>query len=134
MITKLKSKGTYRPRSKLTKRKIGKGTRKSKSKSKIFSGKLTKGKLSKMLRKAVKNSKGQSKIQSNLASKIINMSSNGSIVSSHSKAQQSEYTSLTINGKTKEYGQTISTDSNKPYINAAKLTNGKINIYRIPRQ
>jgi hypothetical protein len=96
--------------------------------------KLTKSSLAKIVKVAVNNSNGRSKSQSNLASKIINMSSNDTVVSSHSKAQQSSYASVTVNGKTKEYGQAISTDSSKPYINAAKLNNGKLYISRIPKQ
>uniref|UniRef100_A0A6C0HNG3 Uncharacterized protein n=1 Tax=viral metagenome TaxID=1070528 RepID=A0A6C0HNG3_9ZZZZ len=129
-----KVKGLQSKRKSIKRKSIKRKSIKRKSIKRKTPRKLTKSSLAKIVKVAVNNSSGRSKSQSNLASKIINMSSNDTVVSSHSKAQQSSYASITVNGKTKEYGQAISTDSSKPYINAVKLNNGKLYISRIPKQ
>ena len=138
-------KSTKKPAKKSTKKPAKKSTKKPAKKS-IKLDITPPTNLANLLNQVVHNSKGKRKTQSNLASKIIDMSSSRdissdssrnksikSISSSHSKSVQSTYSSLTTNGKTHEYGQTIKNDSDKPYINVTKLNNGKINVYQIPR-
>lgn len=86
-----------------------------------------------LFKRAIESTHNKTKSETNLASRLLDTPNSKVSVKGFSKSIQSAYSSVTTNNKTVEQGQTIINDSRKPFIEIAKLQNGKIEKYQIRR-